>query len=280
MVNWNKINKKVSIKKVILPIFIVGAVLLVIAYSKIIETNIEKNSFASALVKTAEKNEQPTFTISKIELCSSANAIDTTDEQKLGNLELYQYTDIAVYINNFRDIELEKENTIKQLYIDNIDLELQNNSGDASLLYTNPNKIGDKEQLKSVATNLVENKSDKIDFNIVSTNAENNIADYDSPTFYADCSNPITLKYINKLNKDYSIGKDNSTMFDGSILRKAGVSIEDINCKIKFKINIVNNNNEYHSAWVNFQIPLDDIYKGVSIKSKTTVGNEYNFFTL
>ena len=171
MVNWNKINKKVSVKKVILPIFIVCAVLLIFAYGKIVGTNIEKNSFASSLIKTAEKNEQPTFTISKIELCSSANAIDTTDEQKLDNLELYQYTDIAVYINNFRDIQLEKENTIKQLYIDNIDLELQNNSGNANLLYTNPNKIGDKEQLKNVVTSSENSQSDKIEFNIVSMRA-------------------------------------------------------------------------------------------------------------
>ena len=36
------------------------------------------------------KNENPTFSVEKIYLCSSANAIDNTSEQKLDKLGLYQ----------------------------------------------------------------------------------------------------------------------------------------------------------------------------------------------
>ena len=69
-------------------------------------------------------------------------------------------------------------------------------------------------------------------------------------------------------------------VFDGTILKKAGIKIEDINAKVRFKINLINNNDEYYSAWVNFKIPLSDIYNGTSIKSKNTVGQEYNFFSI
>ena len=43
---------------------------------------------------------------------------------------------------------------------------------------------------------------------------------------------------------------------------------------------ILNNKDEYYSNYVNFRIPLYDIDKGTSIKTKTTVGSEYNFFTI
>ena len=73
--------------------------------------------------------------------------------------------------------------------------------------------------------------------------------------------------------------ENNSVDFDGSILEKSGVSIEDINCKVKFKINIINNQNEKYSCWVNFQIPLDDIYSGTTMKAAQTIeGNKYIFF--
>ena len=58
---------------------------------------------AGANYCVAIKNETPEFSIQKIYLCSSASAIDSSQEKKLDKLDLYQYTDIAVYINNFKD---------------------------------------------------------------------------------------------------------------------------------------------------------------------------------
>ena len=240
-----------------------------------------RNKFAKDCIKIYENNEEEIFKIQKILLCSSANAIDSTEEQKLENLDLYQYTDIAVYINNYKEEGLTNKNTVRQLYIDNINLKLDYNIGKTSLVYTNLLKIGSKEQLNNMIANSENIQNDKIDFNIINTNEQNNQADYEEPTFYADCSNPISLKYINQINKEYSVGKDNSATFDGSILEKAGIKPEDINVQVKFKINLVNNNDEYYSNWVNFRIPLNDVmYNGTSIKSRNTVGREYNFFTI
>lgn len=279
MINWDKINEKVSIKKTIIPLYIAISILLIINYVLIVQLHIDKNIFASEMERISEKNSTPMFSIDKIYLCSSANAVDSSQGQNLGELDLYQYTDIAVYINNYKDEGLTKKNTVKDLYIDNIELELDNNSGIPSLLYTNLLKIGSKDVLKNMVNlSLLPESNDKIDFNIVSTNKENQEADYDNPTFYADCSNPITLKYVNKLNKQYTIGNNSSAKFDGSILQKAGVPLEDLNCRVKFKINIINNEGDYNSAWINFKIPLNDIYNGTSIKSKKTVGKEFYFF--
>ena len=280
MINWDKINKKISVKKVILPLMMVILLLMIIIWGIIIHKHICKGVFANEMEEIIAKNQSPTFSIDKIYLCSSANAIDNTAEQKLDNLGIYQYTDIAVYLNNNKEEGLTDKNTIKELYIDDIDLKLDYNIGKTSLVYTNLLKIGSKDELNQMILNSKNIQKDKIDFKIVSTNEQNNEANYDEATFYADCSNPISLKYINEISTEYTVSKNSSAVFDGSILKKVGIKPEDINAQIKFRINIINNKDEYYSNYVNFRIPLNDIEKGTSIKSKTTVGNEYNFFTI
>ena len=280
MINWNKINEKISVNKIILPLFMVILILLSILYISTMKKIIKKNDFAIKSEKVAIKNETPAFSIKKIYLCSSASAIDSSQEQKLDKLDLYQYTDIAIYINNFKEDGLTTKNTIKELYIDNISMNLDYNIGNTNLVYTNMLKIGSKQELANMIKNNKNIMQDSIHFKIINNNEQNNQENYEEPTFYADCSNPITLKYINQLNREYSISKGNSAIFDGTILKKAGIKPEDINVKINFRINIINNNNETYTKWINFKLPLDDIENGTSLKSKETEGKEYNFFTL
>ena len=45
--------------------------------------------------------------------------------------------------------------------------------------------------------------------------------------------------------------------------------------------NLVNNNNEKFSCWMNFDIPLDELYtEGITIKSANTSGTKYDFFAM
>lgn len=280
MINWDKVNKKVSVKNVIFPIMIVSLIFLSLIWGRITYKHIQKSIFAGNMEEIISKNEKPTFSVEKIYLCSSANAIDNTQEQKLDRLGLYQFTDIAVYLNNYSGDGLTEKNTLKELYIDDINLDLDYNIGKPSLVYTNMLKLGSREELAQMITNSKNKQKDKIEFNILNTNEENNVADYEEPTFYADCSNPISLKYINEISAEYTVEKNSSATFDGSILEKVGIKPEDINARISFRINLVNNKDEYYSNYVSFRIPLNDINKGTSIKSRTTVGSEYNFFTI
>ncbi len=279
-ITWDKINQRVSVKKVILPIMIFMIVILSAIWGRIAYKYIQKSIFAGDMEEIISKNENPVFSVEKIYLCNSVNAIDNTPEQKLEKLGLYQYTDIAVYLNNNKENGLTDSNTIKELYIDDIDIDLDYNIGKTSLVYTNLLKLGSREELSQMITAEKNVQKDRIDFNILSTNEENKVADYEEPTFYADCSNPISLKYINEISAEYSVEKNTSATFDGSILEKVGIKPEDIYARISFRINLVNNNDEYYSNCVNFKIPLNDINRGTTIKNKTTVGSEYNFFTI
>ena len=345
-------KRKIKIKdKWIKPIFLCFFIIIIIllfAYGNIISKNIKRKKFANENMKSYENNKEQVFKVEKILICSSANAVDFSEKQNLQDMSIYQYTDIAVYLNN--GDELTNKNTVKKLYIDNISLEGTSDIGKKSLNYKNILKFGlkkdnknksntdendttsghdvfagllnntsssnsaidvgsintnDEDDMISLTNNTssenatndtskqgenssvsedgeesqAEQKDEKIDFNIVYTNEENEKANYDEPTFYTDCSNPITLEYLNNdIVTHYKMDENKSVSFDGSILKEVGVATESLNCKVKFKINIINNNDEKYSCWINFSIPLDDIYEGTTMKAKTTNSQKYVFF--
>lgn len=310
-----KIKRK---EKYILLVLLILIIVLLFLGGRIISKNIKAKRFASQEFKVYENNQEQVFKIEKIIVCSSAGATDLSEKQNLQDLNIYQYTDIAVYIDNGE--ELSNKNTIKELYIDNISLEGPNDIGQKSLNYKNINKLGlKKDAIKkdnqsdgifsslnnntntsnsidvgSIATNETDNttenvdneqenqdniQNERIDFNIVYTNEENDSANYNNPTFYTDCSNPITLEYLNNdIVTHYKMDENKTIAFDGSILKEAGVDLQTLNCKVKFKINIVNNMNQKYSCWINFAIPLDDIYEGTTLKGKSTNNQKYIFF--
>ena len=258
-----RVNKK---KKVLLIIYIIILILLIFVYAIIIRKHIFSKKWAEDVIKISKNNEEQVFKVEKLILCSSAGAVDKSQDKKLKDLNLYQYTDIAVYLNNGE--ELTNKNTIKELYIDNISLEGNDEIGRKSLMYKNLLAFGSRQDIED------ENK-----FKIVNTKEEKEKANYSEPTFYTDCSNPITLQYVNSdIVTGYKMNENNQVAFNGSILKVAGVKVEDLECKVKFKINIINNQNEKYSCFVNFKIPLDDIFEGTTMKGKTTTGDEYVFF--
>ena len=126
-------------------------------------------------------------------------------------------------------------------------------------------------------------KDDGILFNIARTNEENKNANYDENIFYTDCSNPISLGYINKnILTGCEVSKEVGTIeFDGKILKKANVNLDDLKTKISFSINITNNYNEKFQCNLDLDIDLksedEGIYSGYLIKMLNPEGEKYNF---
>lgn len=268
--------KKIKLNpKVVIPIFVAIIVVLLIVYSYIIVKTMQTRKFANNAEQVIEKNEEAMFCVNKMELFSSANVIDNSIEKNLQDLSIYQFADISIYINNKnKQTELTNENTIKELYIDNINLETNSQIGERSLSYTNLLGFSKDTGIDNYT------KTDRIDFDIVYTNEQNNKADYSKPTFYTDCSNAITLKYINRnIVTGYKLNEGSAISFDGKILKEANVLEEDIKCKIIFRINLVNNNDEKFSCWLNFDIPLNNLY--TEGKTKLLAENiKYDFFAM
>ena len=264
--------KKIKVnEKIIIPIFLIIVIVLAYIYGIIINIYLKNKNFEKDAIIISEKNQDRVFSLDKIILISSANAVDNSEEKNLQDLSLFQYTDMAFLINNGE--ELTNKNTVKKMYIDNIDINTRTKKGIQSLNYKNYEEFGKTDKLIS------NNIPDRIDFNIVYTNDENEKANYSEPTFYTDCSNPITLEYINKdLVTGYKMGEGTSISFDGKILESAGIEQKDIECYLRFRINIENNLNEKYSCWLGFYLPLSDVFNGTSIKSKKLDETKYRFF--
>ena len=270
-----KFNFKIKNVKLAFVILIILCLALVFAYYYfVLNDSIYRDNYANQMIGLSENNENTIFSIQKIVLYNNANAIDNSKDQSLSDVSICQYSDLGISIDNSQSSsELTDENTVKQLYIDNIVMTSKLDKGTKILNYKNPFSFGKYKEIESPINN-------RIDFKIINTNQENESNNYDEPTFYTDCSNPINLGYLNKdLLTKYSVSNESSTVtFNGKVLKEANISLDDINYNLKFTIHIVNNLNEKFSYNMNLDVNLDGIYDGYTYRAKSTSGNEYRFF--
>ena len=272
--------KKIKVKnhKLVLTILIlILCILSVLYYDLIFRETFARDLFTNQVVELAQANEKPIFKIQKIILYSGANAIDNSENESLQDLSILQYTDIAIYLDNTSTIyDMTNENTIKELYIDNIDIKTGSDKGDQYINYKNALDFAKYKDIE-------EPESAQIEYNIVTNNDENDSTDYSKPTFYSDCSNPITLEYMNKdIVTNYAPSDSSNTIsFNGKVLQEAGINLEDVNYTLSFNINLVNNLNEHFVCTVRLNVDLsgDDggIYKGYKYENNSVSGYEYNF---
>lgn len=270
-----KFNFKIKNVKLAFVLLIIAAIAVLLLYYIFVFSNlVSRHNFANQMVEISDENEQTVFSIQKIMLYSSANAVDNSENQSLNNMSISQFSDISLYIDNSKiSSDLTDENTIKELYIDNISLSTQSENGTKILNYKNPLNFGKYQNVEQASNN-------RIDFKIINTNQENESNNYDEPTFYSDCSNPISLGYLNKdLLTNYSVSDNSKTIsFNGKVLKEANINLDEIQPTLNFTIHIVNNLGEKFAYNMKLNIDLTGIYDGYSFKGKNTSGTEYNFF--
>ena len=274
-----KINFKIKNVRLAFTLLIILAfIVLLLYYHFVLSPSFAKSNFTNQMIEIADENENSIFNVQKILLYSSANAISNSKDQSLKDMSICQYTDLSIYIDNSQSSsELTDENSVKELYIDNIVMTSNVDKGTKILNYKNSFNVGKYTDIKQPENN-------RIDFKIINTNQENENHNYDEPTFYTDCSNPITLGYLNKdILTNYSVTDDSKSIsFNGKVLKEANINLEDINYTLRFTIHIVNNLNQTFAYNMKLDVNLDDnnggIYNGYIYKSKCTSGNEYRFF--
>ena len=273
--------KKIKIKheKLLLAVLIILLILSILGYAYIFYTSYARDEFFQTSLKIANQNQNSVFRISRILLYSSGNAIDNSYNKSLQNLSICQYTDIALTIDNTSYIsDLTTTNTVKELYIDNIEITTNAQKGSPYLNYKDLNSFATFKLL-----DVPENG--RIDFNIIHTNEQNESADYSTPTFYADCSNPISLGYINRdIVENFSVDDQvNSLSFNGKLLAQAGVNLDEISYVLNFDIHIKNYDDDNFTYHATINVNLNDsdgtLNSGYLYESRnTTTGNEYDFF--
>lgn len=269
---------KVNIEhhKKLLAIIISCIVLVIIGYAffKILKLNKINISFAKQSEVFSNERNNPVFKIEKVLVYSNAHIDDLSQDHNLSNVNISQYTDFAIYIDNkVKSEELIEENTINKIYIDNISIE--GNGYNQKVFYKN---INDLCYYKKISQGV-----NKIDYTVLHTNEEKEKYSGLSNAFYTDCSNPLILSYV---NEDVVVGKDASVLgeivsLDGSMLKQLGVDLNSLNFKLSFRINIVNNLNEKFYCDCILPVELDSdeggIYTGYIMQIFDLTGYDYRF---
>ena len=111
---------------------------------------------------------------------------------------------------------------------------------------------------------LLEENEEKFEF-IVSLDGVND--------FQQNCTNPITISYINKNVKEKFLVKntEQQLIFDETILKKALILSQDIEAQITFDINIVDAEEKQYKANIVLDIPVNELFEG----RKNVEMNEY-----
>lgn len=274
-------KKKLSFKHIviIITISLILAIVVIFLYSKMVKLLKDNNLTINKEEIFIKENKNHIFKISQIILYSNVDVIDSSEKKTLQDLSLSQYTDMAIYIDNKNYIkELTAENTISQMYIDNIVINENSDLGTMALNYKDVHLFGKYRTL--------ENNSEKIVFNVLHTNDEKKSADYSNPVFYTDCSEPITIGFVNKniVTNYYIRANEQAIAFNGSILKRANISLDLLKTQIDFCIHIKNNMNEEFVCNVSIDNSLDNddggLYTGYIMKIFDISEDEYNFVRL
>lgn len=199
--------------------------------------------------------------------CDSKNKTSSANHFTIENL--YQYTDIALFIES-TTAEKTLENTLKEVSIQNIQFNIKPNLGEPNLYFKSIHQFSKSELIDE---NKIQNH---LDFSISSEDSAN----LDTPTLYNNLANPITLTYINSnIKTDYTITDTSVPItYDGSLLKRCNVSLENIQARISFDIYITNNLDQKFKSSVYLDIPLENgetsILNG-SITERKTINTSF-----
>ena len=254
-------------KKICIFIIIIFFVVIFLLSAKVFTENNNNNNNNM----NNDNNLISQFSINEIRYYSSANAISNTTnyQNPEWNLNVYQYTDIAIYLDRINE-NINEENYISGLYIDNINIE---DSKNILVYYLNPLQFGNGIVTFENDTNVI---NEKLEFNIMNSNNTEDSLSYNIPIFFEDCSNPITIRYINDILKEYKVDNEEVLNYDGSILNHASVDISDLEKTISFDINIVTRDEKVHNQKVEFEIPLENSSKSIYDGSFEKTDKELN----
>ena len=231
-----------------------------------LKTYASSEKYLNSTLKILELNEEMIFSIKKITFFSSCNAnIDTNSNSSFKISDLYQYTDIAIFLDPGNK-ELSAKNTLKSVSLSNINFSLKPSIGSPNLYYKN---INDFAKPNFSSENI-------IDKSITFEATSENTLDYAKPILFNNCANPITLCYVNsRVEDEFTLSNDISNIsHNGSLLKSCGITLNSIACKLSFEISITNNLNEIYTCPITLNIPLstesNTIYDGNLILEDNT----------
>lgn len=249
-----KLNKRLIIKSIITILLVV--ILLFLCY-RVINRIFLKVNFESNIENLSTLNASTVFSIEKVALYSSASGVQKEETSSASwIMDISQYTDIAIYLNS--PTSYSDETAIQALWIDSISFvsDITEESSNQSLNYKNIYEFGKVSDLTTLTNPF------SISYKILSANQT---IDYTKPQMYETYDNPITLEFVNKNIKENQTiqNTSDSLEFNGSLLKRANILLEEITPKMKFTIHILNNLNQEFICNYYLEVPLKDAEKSI-----------------
>ena len=271
--------KKINLNnKKILAIVIALIILaiLLFTYIKIINKYRSNRLFALQAEKYGEEVNNPVFRIDKVMIYSGVDVKDFSEKQNLSRINVSQFTDFVIYINNLaKDNELSEENTVNRIYVDNIGI-------------TAPEEIGTKKFSNKNIDNIgkyisIDETSKQIDFEVAHKNSDKDKINK-SKSFYTDCSDPLIISYVNEniVQAVDASASNEKLSLDGSILKHLNIDLNQLNYKINFTVNIENNLGEKFACNCSLNVDLgagsgEGIYDGNIMQTFDLSNRDYKF---
>lgn len=263
-------------------IFCIIAVLITLCFYLLINNSIpswkELFNISDIEQQLDTNNVSNIFSLDKICCYSNVIATNNSENKAMWNLNISQYTDICLFLkinnennelieemlvekniadSNYTLVERTDKNTISEVYIDNINFS-NIDSGNLSLTYNNFSKFGKFDEA-SLSNSI--NQENKISFKIVPyTNNLVNENSFAKPTIDDNLILPISLRYLNynfKTNHLITNIKE-PLSFDGSLLKRASISISSIKNTISFDIHIINKLGEKYIYPFTLELPFQN----------------------
>ena len=271
--------KKIDLNnKKILAIIIALIILAILlyAYIKIINKYRNNRIFALQAEKYGEEVNNPVFRIDKVMIYSGVDVKDFSEKQNLSRINVSQFTDFVVYINNLaKNDELSEENTVNRIYVDNIGITANEEIGTKKFSNKNIDNIG-----KYIS---IDETSKEIHFEVAHKNSDKDKINK-SRSFYTDCSDPLIISYVNEniVQAVDASASNEKLSLDGSILKHLNIDLNQLNYKINFTVNIENNLGENFACDCSINVDLgagdgEGIYDGNIIQTFDLSGSDYKF---
>ena len=267
--DFKTILKTIDTKKFILSCIVIFLIIILCFLAFYTYTTYKRKiDVENSSISFADKNKETIFSIKDIVFFSSCDSKNKTSSKSNFTIEnLYSYTDIALFIENFPD-ENSMQNTLKEVSISNIKFSKTPSVGEPKLFYKDINNFANST---IVDDNVI---NDSLTFEVTSEDS----ADLSKPVLYNNCANPIVLSYVNEnIKTDYTItDTSNPITYNGSLLQRCNVSLDTLTSSICFDIFITNNKNQKFRTSVFLDIPYE--YNGQSIyDGSLTVRTTGNF---
>lgn len=197
------------------------------------------------------------YTLKQMVVISTANGQNIVSEENKWNIEIYQNTDI--YFDIERNQEHKSSENIKNIKIQNI--QIKGNSQNAPKAYM---PSADTEQMFNYTENNI--IQDELTYTV----------DKDKDTKNKKITTEggiIAISFCTPNIANYQ-GNDDKISYDGTLLKKAGITLEEIQANIKFDLILETESGKKYKAEINLDIPQEDITEtGIAIKEDTQLEN-------